>query len=163
MRYLKVYWKASIWLHRISGIIIWGSTVTMAFITIAKDEWEIKKGLHPAIGLAVFIAVTLPSIGGIFARYQLESARWKTSLILKMKIGHKLFAALVIVLAQIAILLGGLAYSERVGKNLAKNLVIAAFVAFFGILIILEIFYRLYLRKETPFSDNANTISEEEF
>jgi len=50
--------------------------------------------------------------------------------------------------------LGGLAYTERVGTSIAKTLVISAFAFFFGVLIILEIIYRIYLSKETPFADS---------
>jgi glucan phosphoethanolaminetransferase (alkaline phosphatase superfamily) len=98
-RWLKMYHKASMWVHRISGFIIFLATFIMAMLTFKNDDWEIKSGYHPAIGLTIVITMSLLTIGGITARTVLEKSKWNTILALRIKLGHKIFGLLVIFLA----------------------------------------------------------------
>lgn len=140
-RYLKHYWKASMWIHRISGIIIWGTTVAMAMWVIVEDNWKIKKGLHPALGLGILIAVSLPALGGILSRRTSDHSRWNTASFLKVKLGHKLFGYLILFVSQVALLLGCLSYSEGNGGPLAKTIGIIGFIIVLGLVAIFELLH----------------------
>jgi hypothetical protein len=117
-RYLKMYVGVSMWTHRISGFLIFLATLTMAMFTFKQDEWELKPGLHPALGLTVVCCMSALTIGGITARLLLEKTTWNTTLALRIKMGHKLFGYLVLLISQVALVTGGLAYAER-GNELA--------------------------------------------
>ena len=71
----------------------------MAMLTFKKDDWELKPGYHPAMGLTIVISMSLLTIGGITARLTLEKSKWNTILALRIKLGHKIFGCLVIFLA----------------------------------------------------------------
>jgi hypothetical protein len=51
------------------------------------------------------------TIGGITARMLLEKTIWNSVLAIRIKIGHKLFGYLVILVSQVALLTGGIAYA----------------------------------------------------
>jgi hypothetical protein len=135
-----MYHKVSMWTHRISGFLIFLASFTMAMFTFNQDEWELKPGYHPAMGLTIVVTMSLLTIGGITSRLLLEKSKWKTVTALRVKMGHKLFGWLVIFLAQVTILLGGLAYAER-GHPLAETLVIIETVVFFVSVIIFELLF----------------------
>jgi|LauGreDrversion4_2_1035121.scaffolds.fasta_scaffold224039_2 hypothetical protein len=139
-RWLKMYHKVSMWIHRISGFVIFLATFIMAMFTFKQDDWEIKSGYHPAMGLTIVITMSLLTIGGITARLFLEKSRWNTVMALRIKLGHKLFGALVIFLAQITLVLGGIAYADR-GHSLAETLVIIETVIFFVLVFAFEILF----------------------
>jgi len=98
-RWLKMYHNVSMWIHRITGFLIFVGTFVMAMFTFKQDEWEIKPGYHPAMGLTIVITMSLLTIGGITARMILEKSRWNTVLALRIKLGHKLFGCVVMFLA----------------------------------------------------------------
>ena len=98
-RWLKMYHKASMWAHRISGFLVFLTTFTMAMLTLNHDGWELEDGLHNAMGLTILITMSLLTIGGITARIILERSKWNTVLALRIKLGHKVFGWVVIFLA----------------------------------------------------------------
>jgi hypothetical protein len=72
----------------------------------------------------------------------LEKTTWNTALALKIKMGHKLFGYLVLLVSQVALVTGGLAYAERDQSNsLAETLVILEVILFSILIITFEIFY----------------------
>lgn len=151
-RYLKMYWKSSIWIHRISAMLIWTTTFVMALWVFAQDEWELKQGLHPAMGLAILVCVTFPLLGGIAARYTSENARWNTVKLLQLKMGHKLFGYLLLIVAQVTLLLGSLAYSEGNGGEMSKTLGIVGMVIIIVLVTLFEISSQIYKKKEQVFN-----------
>ena len=128
------------WTHRITGFLIFLATFTIAMLTFKQDEWELKPGLHPALGLTVVCCMSALTIGGITARMLLEKTTWNTVLALRIKMGHKLFGYLVLLISQVALLTGGLAYADR-GNALAETLVILEVILFSVLIITFEIFY----------------------
>lgn len=98
-RYLKMYVGVSMWTHRISGFLIFLATFTIAMLTFNQDEWELKPGLHPALGLTVVCCMSALTIGGIAARMLLEKTTWNTVLAVRIKMGHKLFGYLVLLVS----------------------------------------------------------------
>ena len=119
----------------------------MAMFTFKQDEWKLKPGYHPAMGLTIVITMSLLTIGGITARTVLERLKWNTALALKIKLGHKLFGSVVMILAQITLILGGKAYADR-GHSLAETLVIIETIFFFILVIGFEILFQIYRKKE---------------
>jgi hypothetical protein len=119
-------------------MLIWATTFVMALWVISKNNWTLGSGLHPAFGLTMLICVSLPIFGGIAARYTSENSRWNTAKTLKMKLGHKIFGYLVLFIAQITLLLGGLSYSSWNGSSLAKALSIVGMISVIVLVIIFE-------------------------
>ena len=62
-------------------------------------------------------------MGRIISRKVLHSTRWNTSLALNIKLGHKLFGYLTLLLAQVTVITGGIKYESK-GHPKAKGLVI---------------------------------------
>lgn len=60
-------------------------------------------------------------------------------------------------------MLGGLAYKEKEGAGLAETLSIVLFIAFFALVIVFEVIFRLFKRKESPFIDAERVIPRSEF
>ena len=151
-RYLKQFWKASMVIHRVTGILIWFATFLMCIFVLKKVSWKLAKGLHPLIGLGVFIAVGIISLGGFAARFTMQKTRWNTNRVIWIKTGHRLFSYLLIIAAQAAIVTGGIRFAEQ-GHPLAKTLCIIHAIAFTGILVLSEIAFRFFQRKEVEYRD----------
>ena len=81
---------------------------------------------------------------------------------LRIKLGHKLFGLLVIFLSQFTLLLGGISYADR-GHPLAETLVIIEIIVFFVLVVVFEILYQLFKRKEQPFREIQEVMTREEF
>ena len=148
------------WIHRITGFIIWATTASFAFYVIIKDNWEIDNSLHPICGLMTLSLVTLLSFGGVLSKWMLENSRWNTKKAIMIKTGHGIFGFVVIVFSHLTLLFGCLRYAEN-GVSEAKTLGIVGFVLFFTILALLEIWHQVFKRKETPFIDADVTITRE--
>jgi len=157
-----MYVGLSMWTHRISGFLIFAATLTIAMLTFKQDEWELKPGLHPALGLTVVVCMSALTIGGITTRMLLEKTVWNTVLALRIKMGHKLLGYIVILVSQVALLTGGIAYSGR-GHPLAKTLVILEVILFAILVLLFEILYQVYRRKEQPFRDVQERITRQDF
>jgi hypothetical protein len=67
--------------------------------------------------------MSMITIGGIVSRKVLHSTRWNTSLALNIKMGHKLFGYLSLILAQATVITGGIKYESK-GHPVVKGLVI---------------------------------------
>lgn len=114
------------------------------------------------MGLTIVISMSLLTIGGITARMILEKSKWNTVLAMRIKLGHKIFGCLVIFLAQINIILGGISYADR-GHPLAKTLVIVETVVFFILVIAFEVMFQIYKKKEQPFREINDVMTREDF
>lgn len=80
------------------------------------------------------------TIGGITSRLLLEKSKWNTALVLRIKMGHKLFGYLVILVSQVSLVTGGIAYADR-GHTIAKTLVIIEIILFTILVVAFEIFF----------------------
>ena len=78
--------------------------------------------------------------------------RWSTGSILRGKLGHKLFAYLTIFLAQVTLLLGGIAYYNLNGSQTILIVSIVLFGAFFLITGLIEFLFRRFRKQETSFA-----------
>ena len=67
--------------------------------------------------------MSIITIGGIVSSKVLQSSRWNTTLALNIKLGHKLFGYLTLLLAQVTVITGGIKYDSK-GHPKAKGLVI---------------------------------------
>lgn len=97
-RWLKMYHKASMFVHRLTGFLIFLATFIMAMITYRSNDWEARPGAHPALGTTLVVIMTLLTIGGITASTILERTKWNTVLALRIKHGHGLFGYLVMII-----------------------------------------------------------------
>ena len=71
-RYMKVYWKYSMWIHRVGGAIILLITLIIGGIAINKLGGEIELGWHTTLGFIVFLLVSLLVFGGVGTRIMLR-------------------------------------------------------------------------------------------
>lgn len=124
-------------------------------------QWEIEVDWHNIIGFIVMVLVGCIVIGGFMVAIFMNTLRWNTTMILKMKTGHKLFGFFMILLSQFSVLSGGLKWAATYPDS--KPLVIVHFIVFFLIVIVIEGIYQRFIRKENPFVELSNTISREDF
>jgi hypothetical protein len=110
LRYLKQYWRFSMWLHRISAFLLWGTTLGLGYQALDHENWTLKEGYHPLFGVGIVVSVTMPMLGGIFAKYLLENSRWKSASGLQIKAIHRTFGYILIIFAQTTIYYGCLSY-----------------------------------------------------
>jgi hypothetical protein len=86
-------------------------TMTLGLLAIKKMSWEIEIHWHHILGFITLVAVGLIVIGGFMVGITLNTLRWNTAFVLKMKLGHKIFGYLLLALSQFAILTGGQKYT----------------------------------------------------
>jgi hypothetical protein len=137
-RYLKRFWRANMWIHSISGLLVLFGILTMGLITFKNDKWELKDGLHPALGLTMMCIVGVLVIGGLIARWQLQRSTWSTARSLLGKMGHSFFGYIVLLVSQVTLITGGIAYADR-GIDLAFTLVMVEVSLFVALTILSEV------------------------
>lgn len=76
------------WIHRISGLLIFVLTFIIGIWGIKETGWQIKNQLHPILGFIVLCTVGFVVIAGIITKMMLEKMTWKTKFLLKIKMGH---------------------------------------------------------------------------
>jgi hypothetical protein len=97
-RYLKVFYRVHIWIHILGGAIILIVTLVLGGIAI-EEVGKIDTGyLHPIIGFIIFILSIIITTGGLIAKYTMVTLKWKSKVLLVNKMGHKVFAYLVLAL-----------------------------------------------------------------
>jgi hypothetical protein len=78
-RYLKLWWRANMWIHRISGTIILIITIALGLVGIKISGWELSGDKpHTVIGLIIFFSTFFVAVGGVFARSRARRLQWKT-------------------------------------------------------------------------------------
>jgi hypothetical protein len=88
-RYLKVYWKCAMWLHRISGVLIVLMTLALSLVAFKVTDWEVQDGLHVILGFIVLLLCAILAIGGFIARWTMEKMSWNTQKMLWIRFGHR--------------------------------------------------------------------------
>jgi hypothetical protein len=77
-RYMKVFWKVHMWIHRVSGFLIFVLTIIFASIIIKDKGGEIEDNPHSIIGLVILAVVIFIIIIGIFTKKRMETMKWNT-------------------------------------------------------------------------------------
>lgn len=89
-RYLKGYWRARMWAHRIIGSLILILTIAMGILGIRQNDWTLSGSHgHYVIGLIIFFSVFFVAVGGVAARSVTRRKVWKTKFIHKFQGIHK--------------------------------------------------------------------------
>ena len=77
-RYLKVFWRSYMWIHRITGFIILIITIVLSIFGIKICTWKLNRTPHDILGLAVFFIMTFVTLFGVFLKNRLDAMRWRT-------------------------------------------------------------------------------------
>lgn len=67
-RYFRVWWKASMLIHRLLGFMITLATIVFSVIVFYRAQWNFSSNLHSFIGIGILIIVLFLAIGGIVTR-----------------------------------------------------------------------------------------------
>jgi hypothetical protein len=81
-RYMKSQWRWHLLMHRITGTLIFLSTLTLGILTIKESGWKVYPAVHNIIGVIVMSIVTLITLGGVYTRSRMVRVRWNTKMIL---------------------------------------------------------------------------------
>lgn len=163
-RYMKTWWRANMWIHRISGTFILLVTIAMGLVGISKVSWTLSgANAHYVTGLIIFFATLFIALGGVYARSMTRRLKWQTRAIHRIQGIHKMFGRLMIILAQVTILLGVIQWNENY-STYANPLGIVNIVVYFGIVLILEFVFQLVkLSKPLPYKTPIANMTLEEF
>lgn len=118
-RYLKHLYQFKIILHASAGTLITSNTVIVVWLTLTEYNVEgsdLKYG-HSAIGIILLVCVIVEFIGGLFVKQVSSVLNWKTKLALMSKMGHRIFAFIIIILSNWQVM-GGLYNFESPVKKL---------------------------------------------
>jgi hypothetical protein len=78
------------WIHRVSGFLIFAITITFASILINLTGASTRPdNPHAIIGIIILALVIAITLFGVFTRSRMNRLRWKTVLILRVKNMHK--------------------------------------------------------------------------
>ncbi|CDW78413.1 cytochrome b5-like heme steroid binding domain containing protein [Stylonychia lemnae] len=160
-RYLKIFWKWNKYVHYVCGMLIVITTFVMGYLALQKRKFKIEREYHHATGFGCFVGVGLLPIGGFVVAILLNTLRWNTGFVLKMKLGHKIFGYTLIALSQFAILTGGLKWSSFNNDN--NPYVIIHICLYFLVLIVCEGIYYKFQERENNFIEPKVTILRSEF
>ncbi|CDW89749.1 cytochrome b5-like heme steroid binding domain containing protein [Stylonychia lemnae] len=161
-RYLKIFWKVNMWIHRIVGTLILILTIIMSIVGFRnhKHIFEDLSG-HHVIGIIIFFSVNLLVASGIIARSRQIRLKWKTSKILIFKNIHKIYGKLMYLLGQVGVLTGILHYNNRIKPETILWLPNADTFLLSGIFV--EIMYQVYRNRESPFKKSQMKITIQDF
>ena len=76
-RYMKPWWKISMWIHRIGGLIILTLTLYFSIAGLQRLEYQFRNDLHAILGLIIFFIVPALVLSGFFARDRMNKIRWE--------------------------------------------------------------------------------------
>lgn len=88
-RYIKVFWKVNMWLHLAQGIWIFMVTIVIGLFALSRFSWHLTTDPHGRNASFVISTVGIIVFGGSAAMYLMNNLRWKTSLILNVKLLHR--------------------------------------------------------------------------
>lgn len=82
-RWFKSFWWIHMWVHRITGFLIFCITVGFGLRMIQENGWTIIQGEPPEahfyIGVVMISVIGVLMVGGIWARSYLNRAQWNTN------------------------------------------------------------------------------------
>jgi hypothetical protein len=132
-------------IHIIGGILILIGTLTLGIIAIEEMEGNIENFPHAIVGFITVIVSGLVLAGGFIAKITMVSFKWRSKMLLINRFGHKVFAWLILILAQVSIVLGIIKYTSIYGiSSIAAYVHIVAFIL---ILIICEVIFQIISRR----------------
>ena len=76
MRYLKPFYRPSVWFHIINGTFILLVTLIFCIKGIATLHWTVSFHWHAKVGIAITSIVTLVPAGGILTYYYHLKSKW---------------------------------------------------------------------------------------
>ena len=88
MRYLKPFFKPSVWFHIISGLFILIVTLVFCILGIAKLYYTVSSHWHAYIGIFITCAVIIVPVSGFLTYYYNLKSRWSTNLYMKIRASH---------------------------------------------------------------------------
>ena len=88
MRYLKPWFKPSVWFHIISGMFILLVTLVFCLKGIAMLYWTISSHWHAYVGIVITVLVTFVPMGGFYAYYYHLYSTWSTDFYMKVRASH---------------------------------------------------------------------------
>lgn len=148
-------------IHTILGILILLSTIALSLIGINICYMKLTMSAHNILGLAIFFVSPAVALFGMFTQYKLNKLKWRTFRLQGYKLAHKAAGYIMIFVSQIAILTGSLRYNNIYHSS--SPLGIISTIAFFVGLLITEIAFRLYRRRQPLYKGSENKMTIEEF
>jgi ABC-type amino acid transport system permease subunit len=89
-RYLKVFWKLYMWIHKITGTTILILTITFVVLIIKKEGGSLDTtDPHTTLGLFVMTLNISVTLFGLFTKSRMNSLEWRTQWVLRVKYFHK--------------------------------------------------------------------------
>ena len=80
------------WVHRVVGLAIFVLTIALSLVGMRMRNWELGGDAHYVLGLIIFFSILLLVLGGVMTRSRMNRLKWKTHVILKFKLFHKVKA-----------------------------------------------------------------------
>jgi hypothetical protein len=75
------------------------TTLTFGLIAISRVDWTLFNGKHSKAGFAVIVVISFPVFFGITLNNLLKTTFMRLSLVLKLKIVHKVIGFLLVCVA----------------------------------------------------------------
>lgn len=88
-RYIKVFWKVNMWLHLAQGIWLFLVTIILGLHALSRYDYHLTTDPHGRNGSFVMTTVGIIVFGGSTAMYLMNNLKWKTSIILNVKLLHR--------------------------------------------------------------------------
>lgn len=161
-RYLRgMMWKKAIWIHTLSGYIMYGLTIASAYYALNAFEWDFAKifsdiPFHFGLAIPVITLTFFIVFGGSFLKIKsYTSAKWNTKIVLKIRAFHRYVGFFFILLGHVTVI------------TMAGPFQMGMLVFFVCLLIYFEYKYRKDLKVEIPmrkFAPNEkNIFTQEQF
>jgi uncharacterized membrane protein len=77
------------WIHRICGALIMILTIAFSSVVIVNEGGTIGNDPHSIIGVIMLAVVIFLTLFGVYTRSRMNRLKWKTLLILRIKMLHK--------------------------------------------------------------------------
>jgi hypothetical protein len=78
-RYLKVFWKLHMWIHRITGTTILVLTIIFVILMIKRKDGFINMAdPHTTLGLFIMTFTISVTLFGVFTKSRMNSLTWRT-------------------------------------------------------------------------------------
>ena len=123
----------------------------------------IRLNLHNLFGLISFFATFFIVAAGFYARYLSQNLEWKSIIINRVTLIHKVGGATLLLVGQLAIITGVLYYNDDYSAN-ETSLGIIHIITFFAVLVLCELIYQIYQRRQpAPFIVPERTMTSDEF
>ena len=134
-RHFRHYFRLQFLVHATTGLMLLGGTISMAvlaIINVANFNFA-----HAIIGFTVLAYVASQVVFGILLKFFMRNHRWRTGLMLKMKLAHRLSGYGLIIISN-----ANLALGLQRARNPLKNYIYIQYGIILTIFAISETLYR---------------------